>query len=75
VVLVVRIQVVMVDNHNLVEAAVASMDPMEAVDLVGFVVEAGRTIVRTGSAALVVVPAEVLAVVGNRLVRSLEVAD
>jgi hypothetical protein len=75
VVLVVRIQVVMVGNHNLVEAAVASMDPTEAVGLVGFVVGAGMTIVRTGSAALVVVPAEVLAVVGNRLVHNLEVAD
>jgi hypothetical protein len=75
VVLVVRIQVVMVGNHNLVEAAVASMDPTEAVGLVGSVVGAGMTIVRTGSAALVVVLAEVLAVVGNRLVRSLEVAD
>lgn len=71
----VRIQVVMVGNHNLVEAAVASMDPTEAVGLVGSVVGAGMTIVRTGSAALVVVLAEVLAVVGNRLVRSLEVAD
>ena len=74
-VLVVRIQVVMVGNHNLVEAAVASMDPTEAVGLVGSVVGAGMTIFRTGSAALVVVLAEVLAVVGNRLVRSLEVAD
>jgi hypothetical protein len=75
VVLVVRIQVVMVGNHNLVEAAVASMDPTEAVGLVGSVVGAGMTIVRTGSAALVVVLAEVLAVVGNRLVHNLEVAD
>jgi hypothetical protein len=64
----------MADIHSLVGVAVANTALMEAVALAGLVVEAGRTIARTGSAVLGVVLVEHLAVGGNRSVHSPEVA-
>jgi hypothetical protein len=71
----VRIRVELADIHNLVGEAVANMDLMEeAVALVGLVVEVAKIVARTGSAVLGAVLVEHLAEVGNRFVRSLEVA-